>query len=171
MFVVVYNCFSLPFKVAFSPDLLDSTFFNLIARIIDLIFFLDILINFRTMYIDGYGNEIKCPYKIAKDYLKFTFWIDLIATVPFDAIASSVMTTSDTSIELLGILKFGRLLKLKKIIAYLNVVEEVRHLISLIKHTFFIMIFLHNYACYMWYMMNDKKIWISPKFIPTGDWY
>jgi len=30
------------------------------------------------------GDEIYDPKKIARDYLKQRFWVDLLATIPFD---------------------------------------------------------------------------------------
>ena len=53
--------------------------------IIDCCFLIDILINFRTSYVSAYtGEEITEPKKITINYLSGRFWIDFIATVPFD---------------------------------------------------------------------------------------
>jgi len=54
---------------------------------IDFIFFIDICVCFKTVYIDiKTGKEINDKYLIAKRYVKSTFIIDLLATVPFDTI-------------------------------------------------------------------------------------
>lgn len=65
---------------------MDTDGFNYINNMVDFIFFLDILITFRTAVIDSYGNEIENPCEIAKYYLKGQFWIDLSATLPIDTI-------------------------------------------------------------------------------------
>ena len=98
MLAAVYNCFSLPFNVAFRPELMNNELFQTIDRIIDLVFCIDIIFNFRTTYIDDYGNEVKNPHKIALDYIKFFFWLDLIATVPIDTIVSYIDPDVDESI-------------------------------------------------------------------------
>lgn len=54
---------------------------------IDFLFFVDIIINFRTSYINPMtGDESTNPKEIAKNYLKGRFWVDLLATVPIDQI-------------------------------------------------------------------------------------
>ena len=58
----------------------------MIDVLIDLIFFVDIIITFRTTFIDFKGREILNPKKIAINYLSGMFWIDLAATVPIDSI-------------------------------------------------------------------------------------
>ena len=50
----------------------------------DFVFFGDMLLNFRTAYIDTQGNVVKEPAKITRKYIAFWFWIDLAASIPFD---------------------------------------------------------------------------------------
>lgn len=52
---------------------------------IDTCFFLDILITFRSAYVDDFGQEIVDGKVIAWNYIKGQFWIDLFATIPLDA--------------------------------------------------------------------------------------
>ena len=53
---------------------------------IDLVFILDIILNFRTTYIDLMsGEEILDPFLIAKKYLESKqFYIDVLSSVPLD---------------------------------------------------------------------------------------
>ena len=62
---------------------------------IDSIFFMDILIVFRTTFINEKGDEITDNFEIAKNYLKSTFIIDFLATIPFDDLIS-LSNSSDT---------------------------------------------------------------------------
>ena len=58
---------------------------TLVAFAVDLMFLLDILINFRTTYLDSETDEIiSNPKKIAIHYLKTWFAIDFVAAIPFD---------------------------------------------------------------------------------------
>lgn len=91
MISAIFNCFTIPFKVAFEPDYMNTTVFNVVNICIDFIFLIDIGITFRTALIDSYGNEIETPCEIAKHYLKAQFWIDLSATIPIDLIIERVM--------------------------------------------------------------------------------
>ena len=49
----------------------------------------------------------------------------------------------------------GRLLKLQKIIGFLNVVDEVKQFMNLTKLIFFLIVYLHCYACIWWYINNS----------------
>ena len=50
----------------------------------DFVFFLDIFITFRTTFINDRSEEEFDSYKIAVNYLKGSFMIDVVATIPFD---------------------------------------------------------------------------------------
>lgn len=50
MTLAVWNCFSIPFGVAFSPGMLQSGFVEAVNFVIDAIFLLDLIFNFRTTY-------------------------------------------------------------------------------------------------------------------------
>lgn len=82
----LFNCFFVPVKVAFEPKQLDTKEYNNANYIIDFFFFLDILVSFRTVTVDGKGVEVTDLGIIANDYLKSTFVIDFLATFPFDLI-------------------------------------------------------------------------------------
>lgn len=66
---------------------------------VDLFFVVDIIITFRTTYIDPIsGEEVMDAKMIAKKYLRsFQFYIDVISTIPLDQIS--------TSLGVLGLLK------------------------------------------------------------------
>lgn len=86
MSLSLFNCFSVPLTVAFQPEQFEANLFVYLNFAIDFAFFCDILVTFRTVYIDDQGNEETRYYFIAKNYLRSTFIIDLLATVPFDTI-------------------------------------------------------------------------------------
>lgn len=122
----IINCFSIPLQVSFEPIELEHIVSRIITWCIDLLFLIDMVVNFRTAFINDIGDEVTDPKLIAINYLKFYFWQDLVATVPVDDIISVVFESHSEAFKLFGVLKLGRLLKLKKIIQYLNVVDEIK---------------------------------------------
>ena len=57
---------------------------------VDLMFLVDILINFRTTYVDeATDNIVSIPKKIAKNYIKSWFIVDSLAAIPFEYFISS----------------------------------------------------------------------------------
>lgn len=51
---------------------------------VDVTFVIDILINFRTTFVNGQDEVVSHPGRIALHYLSGWFLIDLVAAVPFD---------------------------------------------------------------------------------------
>ena len=65
------------------------------------------LTGFRKAYFDeDYGKEVTDPKKIAIEYFKFYFWIDLISALPLDLI------TDNYILRLLVLVKIIRLKRL-----------------------------------------------------------
>lgn len=51
---------------------------------VDVTFIVDIIINFRTTFVNSNDEVVSHPAKIAVHYLKGWFIIDLVAAIPFD---------------------------------------------------------------------------------------
>ena len=92
--LAIFNCFSIPFVLAFQPPFANTQAWDLTNWAITAIFAIDVLVNLRTTYIEGStGEEILDGKKIAQTYLKtFRFWIDVISTVPFEVVFESVVS-------------------------------------------------------------------------------
>ena len=98
-------------------------------RIVDILFGLDIIVAFKTSYIDtSTGLEVFDSRKIALSYIiTGRFFIDLAASIPFENIYMYFVKTiedggeDNLELKLLGLLKLIRLLRLGRIIRYLRV--------------------------------------------------
>lgn len=56
----------------------------LILPAVDIMFMVDIVINFRTTYVNHNDEVVSHPGKIALHYLRGWFLIDVVAAIPFD---------------------------------------------------------------------------------------
>lgn len=63
--------------------------------IVDIMFIIDILINFRTTYVNKNEQVVSHPGKIALHYFKGWFLIDVVAAIPFDL----MLIGSDTKVN------------------------------------------------------------------------
>lgn len=84
--LALYNCIMIPLALAFGDRMNESNEIDIIERIVDIFFILDILLNFRTTYINPKTNiEITEPMKVAKNYFtSVRFPVDFLASIPFD---------------------------------------------------------------------------------------
>lgn len=70
MAAACFNCFTIPFKVAFSPPEMDGLAFTITNGVIDFTFLLDIILAFRIVTTDDKENLVVDPKEIAKIYLR-----------------------------------------------------------------------------------------------------
>lgn len=61
-----------------------SFLINFFCLTVDVTFVVDILINFRTTFVNTNDEVVSGPWKIAVHYLRGWFIIDLVAAIPFD---------------------------------------------------------------------------------------
>ena len=96
MALAIYNCFLIPYDIAFEPDVFKTPLIKAFNIIIDAVFLLDIVINSRTIYINAKtGEEVNIPKKICMEYIKtLRFWIDLLASIPLDDMLGVIMITN-----------------------------------------------------------------------------
>ena len=87
MVVLIFVAIVLPYRLAFYEE--DTSKAWMIAwLLINFLFFLDIFVTFFTSITDKETNvEIFDHKKIAINYLKGWFFIDIISCVPFDLLA------------------------------------------------------------------------------------
>jgi len=71
MVLATYNCFQIPVDVAFEPAIFGTSPFSILNGLVDLIFFIDICISFRTTFLDERtGFEVRKTKLLAINYLK-----------------------------------------------------------------------------------------------------
>jgi len=163
MLGAIYNCFDAPYTVAFTDKNNQSIVSLIVDAAINVLFILDIFINFLTTYTDTETKEEITSYsKIAMTYLKGRFWIDLIASIPFDYIKYLDPNSNTIPFELLSLLKLIRILRLSKLITYMNIRNEVKSSLRLIKLLFFLILFLHCLGCLWFFLVKQNENWIPP---------
>lgn len=149
MILATWNCFSIPFNVAFEPDFMTTIWMDLFNAVIDILFMIDVIINFRTSYINSKtGEEIFDLKLIAKNYMKGRFWIDILASLPMDVITLGFSEEQSNTIifELFGLLKLVRVLRLSRIIMYMNLKDDIKMSLKLVKLVFFLVMYIHVQA-------------------------
>ncbi|KAL3314861.1 hypothetical protein Ciccas_006508 [Cichlidogyrus casuarinus] len=108
--LVLYTAIFTPYSAAFlllKPSSTNSpvgenatklapvdTVYHTINYIVDCAFILDVLINFRTTYVNKNDEIISGPGRIAVHYFKGWFLIDIVSAIPFDLMLLA-MTNND----------------------------------------------------------------------------
>ncbi|XP_056007205.1 potassium voltage-gated channel unc-103-like isoform X4 [Ostrea edulis] len=178
LLLVIYTAIFTPYSAAFvlseekkkpSNDSIQSRYsdpLTIIDLIVDIMFIVDILINFRTTYVNKNDEVVSDPGKIMVHYFKGWFLIDVVAAIPFDLLLFGSKTDETTT--LIGLLKTARLLRLVRVARKLDRYSEYGAAVLMLLMLIFALI-AHWLAC-IWYaignmerpMLGDLKIgWLD----------
>ncbi|XP_061031251.1 potassium voltage-gated channel subfamily H member 6 isoform X3 [Eubalaena glacialis] len=132
LLLVIYTAIFTPYSAAFllgdqdEPQRADCGYtcspLTTVDLIVDIMFVVDIVINFRTTYVNTNDEVVSHPRRIAVHYFKGWFLIDVVAAIPFDLLI--FRTGSDETTTLIGLLKTARLLRLVRVARKLDRYSE-----------------------------------------------
>ncbi|NXA55723.1 KCNH4 protein, partial [Nothocercus julius] len=158
-----YVAVTVPYNVCFtgteeSAAAARSTIVSDIA--VEMLFILDIVLNFRTTYVSQSGQVVYEPRCICVHYVATWFFVDLIAALPFDLLY--VFNISVTS--LVHLLKTVRLLRLLRLLQKLDRYSQYSAMVLTLLMSVFALL-AHWMAC-IWYVIgraemqsSDRRTW------------
>ncbi|KAI1889003.1 hypothetical protein AGOR_G00174580 [Albula goreensis] len=125
---------------------------NVVDLIVDIMFIIDILINFRTTYVNSNDEVVSQPFRIAVHYFKGWFLIDMVAAIPFDLL---IYRNGEETTTLIGLLKTARLLRLVRVARKLDRYSEYGAAVLFLLMCTFALI-AHWLAC-IWYAIGNVE--------------
>lgn len=154
----IYNTITIPMDIAFKPEILASIGITIMESFIDLTFFIDMFINFRTTYISSKtGEEIYDSKLIAKRYiLGGRFFLDFLSSIPFDKLSGG----SNDVLPMLGMLKLFRISRINVVIRNLNTKSDFKAFLKVLWLVFFLFLYNHVIACLWYYIIIVKEIYV-----------
>uniref|UniRef100_A0A8C4E6L1 Potassium channel, voltage gated eag related subfamily H, member 7 n=1 Tax=Dicentrarchus labrax TaxID=13489 RepID=A0A8C4E6L1_DICLA len=170
LLLVIYTAIFTPYSAAFLLNDIEEqrrrecgyscSPLNVVDLIVDIMFIVDILINFRTTYVNINEEVVSHPAKIAIHYFKGWFLIDMVAAIPFDLLIFG--SGSDETTTLIGLLKTARLLRLVRVARKLDRYSEYGAAVLMLLMCIFALI-AHWLAC-IWYAIgNVEKPYLEHK--------
>ena len=151
MLIATWNALSLPIELAYEPEWTKTSANAWMNALIDFLFLIDIIVVFRTTVIGDNGEIVTDQKTIAIKYLKGSFTVDLLSTIPLDSMAGIFLDEATAAqFKLFGCLKLIRVIRLNRIIRDLNVPGHIKVILKLCKLTFFLFLYVHFQSC-VWY--------------------
>jgi CRP-like cAMP-binding protein len=171
---LAYTAIVLPLQFAFDVISLGLL---VLDQTTNLIFMVDVLLNFRTGFLDVKERTIVLePRRIAINYLRSWFLVDLFAATPFDLIALSCGTvcaadpTLHWGLKWLRVLRMLRMLSLSRILSRLHVLSGLKHTSSMAMYFCTVGLFVAHVAACSWYALGTHGgTWVLAKD-PNGTW-
>ncbi|KAG4160120.1 hypothetical protein ERO13_D02G214300v2 [Gossypium hirsutum] len=178
--LVFYSSWVYPFEVAFLSSSAPRKLY-MADNIVDLFFAIDIVLTFFVAYIDTRTQLlVRDSKKIAIRYLSTWFLIDVISTIPFEALGYLFTGNSRVGISysLLGLLRFCRLRRVKQLFTRLE--KDIRFSYFWIRCARLLAVTLlaiHCAGC-LYYLLADRypqqgRTWLGsvhPNFRETSLW-
>lgn len=151
--VTLYNCFTIPFRIAFNATISKNWF--LLDHLADLILIIDIFLRFHISYMTE-GQLIKDKDKISINYRKTDFKPNLIASLPLDIFV--YLFLPQASLILMGLCRIPRLLRFPQCFLIFRKWDNSVYFNSGVVRMFelFIIVFLidHWVAC-LWFFIGN----------------
>ena len=185
--LLIYTATVMPFALAFiDSQPYDSWFvFDLV---IDILFFIDVVVNCNTAYYNSEGTLVSSRIKIFANYIKSWLIIDLIACFPFEFFQDEKSSSDSSTNSYNNIIRFARLPRLYRLLRIsrvlkafkhyreVEIIEKIQDFLS-IKHSIMrlfksittIMVCLHIATC-LWYY-SSKVDGFSPDTWVVRDGY
>ncbi|XP_056147615.1 potassium voltage-gated channel subfamily H member 1a [Lampris incognitus] len=165
LILTFYTAIMVPYNVSFKTKQNNVTWL-VVDSIVDVIFLVDIVLNFHTTFVGPAGEVISDPKLIRMNYLKTWFVIDLLSCLPYDVINAFENVDEGIS-SLFSSLKVVRLLRLGRVARKLDhYIEYGAAVLVLLVCVFGLA--AHWLAC-IWYSIGDYEVIDEETNIPRMD--
>ena len=164
--LAVVTSFAVGFEFVIK-SLPDQTWYTVSSTIADLLFLVDIFVQFRTTFFSEKGEEVTEGKQIAKRYMKGMFVIDLIATVPWTHVQIEAL-------KLLKIFKVTRITRFTKVIQKLELKEDKKAMVKIFKLILTLLLIMHIIGCIWFLIVNFEAKWVPPLdfiYVQRGSYY
>jgi hypothetical protein len=165
--LLLYTAMILPFTICFLDE--SNPGLDSVELMIDILFALDIIINFFSAYYNEVGIIMDSWPKIISTYLRSWFIIDIIGSFPVQ-----LLLGNNTDVSTIRIYKISRLLRMIKMVRVLKYTKILNTIFLKLKInlslgkiiSIFFMIFLtvHIVSCLWYYTIrlhpNDSNNWV-----------
>ncbi|XP_060108795.1 potassium voltage-gated channel subfamily H member 3 isoform X1 [Heteronotia binoei] len=131
---------------------------------VEILFILDIVLNFRTTFVSKSGQVVFDPHAIFLHYLTRWFVLDLLAALPFDLLYAFKVNVYFGA----HLLKTVRLLRLLRLLPNLDRYSQYSAVVLTLLMTVFALL-AHWVAC-IWYFIGQREVESSPSQLPGIGW-
>ncbi|EQC26504.1 hypothetical protein SDRG_15682 [Saprolegnia diclina VS20] len=181
---IIYSTIMVPYRIGFNSD--PSGQGLGVDLFVDFVFFIDIIISFRTAFYTAEHQLVYQARTITFGYLRGWFFIDIVSTVPIDTIGGLFLSTASSakvlsSTKILRIFRIARIFKLIRLLKIGKVFGRVRDAIQLspsserlLKLVMIMVLFGHWNGCIFHFIMLQEedlglRTWCTEYFFPKNE--
>ena len=162
MIILIYTALAVPYRLSFTSD--NDSDWLIVDTIIDVCFFIDILVTFNSSYYDKEMKLVINRKTIVMNYLKTWFLIDVVSSIPFQLFLDKNQQVNKLVrlSRVPRITKILRLFKMLKFVKSFNSIEFIHRfveflnisesIVRLFKFLASIILVVHINACF-WHLI------------------
>jgi len=158
----IYNSVTIPIAIFYGehgPSVISSNQIAFVDAMVDFIFLIDIIITFRTTYLDtDLGKEETDTHKIAIRYLRGSFAFDFASSVPFSVF---VPASIENAVNILGLLKLLRIQRLSVAVTSSNLPQGIKVYLKILMMAFELLVVMHVLATIWFMLVVDAEKWVQ----------
>ena len=125
MIMLAYTSIFVPYQIAFQDD--EGAFLAGLSILIDVLFFVDIIVNFFSSYETTGGREETSLKKIARNYIGSWFLVDLLATFPTQILEKEEDASNSDVNKLARLARLPRLYRLLRIMRIFKIIKVFKY--------------------------------------------
>ncbi|XP_045928444.1 potassium voltage-gated channel subfamily H member 4-like isoform X7 [Micropterus dolomieu] len=155
LFGTFYLAVTVPYNVSFTTadhTAIDAPLTFIADVVVELLFIADIVLNFRTTYVDKSGKVVYDPRSICIHYVITWFFVDLVAALPVDLLYAAHIPVS----SFVHLLKTIRLLHFLRLFQKLERYSQYSALVLTLLMSVFTLL-AHWMAC-IWYVIGRMEM-------------
>lgn len=149
--LILYVLLSVPFEIAFEPY--SESTATIISVVMTVVFALNMIIRFRTTVNTTMG-VITEPKEIARRYMRKWFWLDLLATFPWDVIFRPLLGEDSGALAVLRLLRLTRTARLFASTKFS--IHYSRAYVRLLTMVLYTLCLSHWLGC-LWYFLSKEE--------------
>jgi hypothetical protein len=148
--LVIYTSLSVPYRIGFAVEATGAL--GAFESFINYIFLFDILVTFRTPFLNRRGVLVTDEWKIARAYVGGNFVLDVVSSFPFDKVTSGgALARSAMLLRVIRLTRLVRLFRMTKIWRILGENKDQLQLsnnaITMIKVSLTLLVIAHFIGC------------------------
>jgi hypothetical protein len=168
IFFVLWTGLTLPVTVAIIPSVARPEWWKTIDIMADYFFIIDVLLNFRSVYLDTWGAMVIDPRRIAHHYMFGDsgtsvgwFWIDAPAAIPWTLFPIAIRGIRDPA-YLFNLPKLLRVFQLPEQIDQLPCIPKDSSNNSRITRLFGLFVIVAHWFGCLWYWVGTSELCRDP---------
>lgn len=183
IFLLIYTATIMPYRITFIVGT-DYDYWWFLDNFLNILFFIDFLVNCLSAYYDDCDKLIYSHKKILLNYLRGWMIIDFIGCIPLDLFLESASTGGyNNLLRLFRLPRLYRLIRMSKILKLIQQYKKSEFIMNLqdffnIKQSFVrlagvfvtVLVCVHIFAC-LWAFLPKLEDYKSQTWVVKGDFF